>query len=136
MKKAYVIPGQCLPVGFDGLDNLPINLILRTSLGCEICAVLRGEPIVAYEVSEKNPGEFQDQKKFREHVARSVETKRFNFPSLSDDASFEQFSRSYTKYNSQYNKWNEQNLTLKAVEDKLKSAGDLNFQRQNFLGRY
>jgi hypothetical protein len=123
--KVYVVPGVLLPVGLQ--DS---NLVIRTLMGCKVCATLKGEPILAYEV--KNTLHLQN---FKDSVAEAVKPERFDFEKCSDDATFEQFNAHNILYNQAYRQWEKRNLTLEAVKSKLNDAR-FDFDTVNFYEGY
>jgi len=126
--KAYVIPCTCLPLE---LRHGEKNLVLRTAIGCKIASVMAGDSVVALVVEDDGLGRLRK----RIEAAVAVKPQLFKADKLKEDASWDDFNRYYPEYNKRYNQWEKDNLTIVAVQEKLKEAG-LRFTREDFFEGY
>ena len=127
--EAYVIPGEVVPLRLQSLGNL----VLRTRLAC---AALATEcPIEIYVVAgEIGEGKFKSPQEFMDRIRSAVKPTDFVRQSkIAPDATWDNTEwkdvySDYCSYTDQINSWHKQNISLKAVEEKLKTAG-LPFER-------
>ena len=126
--KHYVIPCACLPLE---LRHEEKNLVLRTATGCEIASAMARASVVALLVEDDGLP------LLKERVERAIEVEPplFKADRLRENASYEEVSRHSSEYSKKHREWGERNLTIRAVQEKLKDVG-LRFTEQHFHAGY